>query len=99
MAEEVSRITQVEFRSAPNKFEALASADAVVELGNVLASFASALTKIAHDIRLMGIALHLGMFWLMSDAGSGPRCGIGELLLPENEPGSSIMPGKVNLLV
>ncbi|MCZ6677295.1 MAG: class II fumarate hydratase [Candidatus Poribacteria bacterium] len=69
------------FVSAPNKFEALAARDAVVEASGAFKTLACALNKIANDIR-----------WL----GSGPRCGIGELLLPENEPGSSIMPGKVN---
>lgn len=67
--------------SAPNKFEALASHDALVELSGALNTVAVSLTKIANDIRLLG---------------SGPRCGLGELQLPENEPGSSIMPGKVN---
>ncbi len=67
--------------SAPNKFEALATHDALVEVSGVLNTIAVGLTKIANDIRLLG---------------SGPRAGIGELNLPENEPGSSIMPGKVN---
>ena len=67
--------------SAPNKFEALASHDTLVEMSAVLNTLAVSLTKIANDIRLLG---------------SGPRAGVGELLLPENEPGSSIMPGKVN---
>src|SRR4029450_6630392 len=69
------------FTSAPNKFEALAAHDAFVFLHGALTSVATALFKIANDIRLLG---------------SGPRSGIGELILPENEPGSSIMPGKVN---
>jgi fumarate hydratase, class II len=69
------------FKSAENKFEALASNDALVELSGMLNTIAVSLTKIANDIRLLG---------------SGPRSGLGELLLPENEPGSSIMPGKVN---
>ena len=69
------------FITARNKFEALATHDALVELSGVLKTIAASLMKIANDIR-----------WL----GSGPRCGLGELLLPENEPGSSIMPGKVN---
>ena len=69
------------FETAPNKFEALATHDALVELSGVLNVIAVSLTKIANDIRLLG---------------SGPRCGLGELRLPENEPGSSIMPGKVN---
>src|SRR6185437_15448609 len=69
------------FVSAPDKFEALAAHDALVELSGALNVIAVSLMKIANDIRLMG---------------SGPRCGLGELKLPENEPGSSIMPGKVN---
>jgi fumarate hydratase, class II len=69
------------FQTAPNKFEALAAHDAVVHASAALSTLACSLTKIANDIRLLG---------------SGPRCGLGELLLPENEPGSSIMPGKVN---
>ncbi len=80
-AAEVSSITGLEFVTAENKFEALASHDALVELSGALNVLAVSLMKIANDIRLMG---------------SGPRSGIGELLLPENEPGSSIMPGKVN---
>jgi fumarate hydratase class II len=78
---EVSRLTQMPFTSAPNKFAELAAHDTLVELSGVLNVIAVALSKIANDIRLLG---------------SGPRCGIGELKLPENEPGSSIMPGKVN---
>src|SRR6266545_333264 len=81
MADEVSRLTGHTFQSAPNKFEALAAHDAAVATSGALRTAASALMKIANDIR-----------WL----GSGPRCGIGELVLPANEPGSSIMPGKVN---
>ncbi|CAE7536863.1 fh [Symbiodinium sp. CCMP2592] len=81
VAEEVGRITGEEFVSAPNKFEALAAHDAVVEASGALNTVACSLMKIANDVRLLG---------------SGPRCGLGELLLPENEPGSSIMPGKVN---
>ena len=81
MAVEISAITGLTFESAPNKFEALASNDTLVDLSGRLNSLAVALTKIANDIRLLG---------------SGPRAGIGELNLPENEPGSSIMPGKVN---
>jgi fumarate hydratase class II len=77
----IARRTGFPFISAPNKFEALAARDAIVEASGALKTLACALNKIANDIR-----------WL----GSGPRCGIGELLLPENEPGSSIMPGKVN---
>jgi fumarate hydratase class II len=80
-AAEVARLTALSFVSAPNKFEALAAHDTMVELSGVLNVIAVSLTKIANDIRLMG---------------SGPRCGLGELKLPENEPGSSIMPGKVN---
>ncbi len=78
---EVNLITGMEFRSAENKFEALAANDALVELSGMLSTIAVSLTKIANDIRLLG---------------SGPRSGLGELILPENEPGSSIMPGKVN---
>ena len=81
MAEEISRLTGITFRTAPNKFEALASHDAIVETSGALNTIAVSLMKIANDIRLLG---------------SGPRCGLFELLLPENEPGSSIMPGKVN---
>jgi fumarate hydratase, class II len=80
-ASEVAAITKLGFKPAPNKFEALASNDTLVELSGVLNTLAVSLFKIANDIR-----------WL----GSGPRSGLGELLLPENEPGSSIMPGKVN---
>jgi len=81
IAAEISAITGLPFVTAPNKFEALASNDALVQLSGALNMLAVALTKIANDIRLLG---------------SGPRCGLGELELPENEPGSSIMPGKVN---
>ena len=81
MAEEISRIAGQEFKTAPNKFEALASNDALVRLSSGLGNLCVSLTKIANDIR-----------WL----GSGPRSGLGELALPANEPGSSIMPGKVN---
>lgn len=80
-AEHVAKITGIAFVSAENKFEALASHDAMVELSGALNVLATSLMKIANDIRLLG---------------SGPRCGIGEIILPENEPGSSIMPGKVN---
>ncbi|MEI7974007.1 MAG: class II fumarate hydratase, partial [Bdellovibrio sp.] len=76
-----SQQSGLSFTSAPNKFEALATQDALVETSGALKSCAVSLMKIANDIRLLG---------------SGPRSGIGELLLPENEPGSSIMPGKVN---
>jgi len=80
-AAHVAAITGLDFVTAPNKFEALAAHDAIVELSGALNVLAVSLNKIANDIRL---------------AGSGPRCGLGELKLPENEPGSSIMPGKVN---
>jgi fumarate hydratase class II len=80
-AERVSRITRLPFVTAPNKFEALASNDAYVSVHGAINSIATGLFKIANDIRLLG---------------SGPRSGLGELILPENEPGSSIMPGKVN---
>ncbi|MGZ5826264.1 MAG: class II fumarate hydratase, partial [Croceibacterium sp.] len=81
IAEEIAAATGMPFVSAPNKFEALASQDALLFAHGALASLASALHKIANDIRLLG---------------SGPRSGLGELALPANEPGSSIMPGKVN---
>ncbi|APW73639.1 MULTISPECIES: class II fumarate hydratase [Sphingopyxis] len=80
-AAEMTAITGVAFASAPNKFEALASHDMLVDLSGRLNTLAVALTKIANDIRLLG---------------SGPRAGLGEIDLPANEPGSSIMPGKVN---
>jgi len=80
-AEKVSAITDIAFTTAENKFEALAAHDAVVEASGAINTVACSLMKIANDIRLLG---------------SGPRCGIGEISLPENEPGSSIMPGKVN---
>jgi fumarate hydratase, class II len=80
-ARRVAAITRLPFVSAPNKFEALAANDAYVFAHGALDSVATALFKIANDIRLLG---------------SGPRSGLGELILPENEPGSSIMPGKVN---
>jgi fumarate hydratase, class II len=80
-AAETAAITGLPFVTAPNKFEALASNDAMVELHGSFNVLATSLMKIANDIRLLG---------------SGPRCGFGELKLPENEPGSSIMPGKVN---
>jgi fumarate hydratase class II len=80
-AAEIAKLTQLPFETAPNKFEALASHDTLVELSGVLNVLAVSLTKIANDIRLLG---------------SGPRSGLSELKLPENEPGSSIMPGKVN---
>jgi len=81
VAEEIASFTKLPFMTAPNKFEALAANDAIVHAHGALKGLSASLFKIANDIR-----------WL----GSGPRCGIGELSLPENEPGSSIMPGKVN---
>ncbi|MFB0872840.1 MULTISPECIES: class II fumarate hydratase [unclassified Sphingobium] len=81
IAAEIAAITHFPFETAPNKFEALASHDTLVDFSGRLNSIAVALTKIANDIRLLG---------------SGPRSGLGELDLPANEPGSSIMPGKVN---
>jgi fumarate hydratase class II len=80
-AKEVANLTRLPFTSASNKFAELAAHDTLVELSGALSIIAVSLTKIANDIRLLG---------------SGPRCGLGELKLPENEPGSSIMPGKVN---
>lgn len=80
-AAEVGKITGLPFITAPNKFEALAAHDAMVEISGALNVLAVSCMKIANDIRMLG---------------SGPRCGLGELALPENEPGSSIMPGKVN---
>ncbi|MDA0703992.1 MAG: class II fumarate hydratase [Proteobacteria bacterium] len=80
-AREVATITDLPFVTAENKFEALAAHDALVEASGMLNTVAVSLMKVANDIRLLG---------------SGPRCGIGELNLPANEPGSSIMPGKVN---
>ncbi|HRC62278.1 MAG: class II fumarate hydratase [Dehalococcoidia bacterium] len=81
VAAEISRLTGLPFVTAPNKFESLAAHDAQVELSGQLKTVAASLMKIANDIRFLG---------------SGPRAGIAELMLPENEPGSSIMPGKVN---
>ncbi len=81
VAERIAAITQMPFTSAPNKFEALAAHDAMVFSHGAINTVAASLFKIANDIRLLG---------------SGPRAGLGELALPENEPGSSIMPGKVN---
>ncbi len=81
VAANMAEITGLPFVTAPNKFEALAAHDAMVEMSGALKTVAASLFKIANDIRLLG---------------SGPRCGLGELILPENEPGSSIMPGKVN---
>lgn len=78
---EVSNETKLPFLTSPNKFESLASNDTMIEVSGALNTVATSFMKIANDIRLLG---------------SGPRCGIGEIILPENEPGSSIMPGKVN---
>jgi fumarate hydratase class II len=80
-AKQVGRLTDLPFTSSPNKFEALASHDAMVEISGALNVLAVSFMKIANDVRLLG---------------SGPRCGLDEIHLPENEPGSSIMPGKVN---
>jgi fumarate hydratase, class II len=81
VASKISALTGHPFVTAPNKFESLASHDAIVEASGALKTVAVSLMKISNDIRLLA---------------SGPRCGIGEILIPENEPGSSIMPGKVN---
>lgn len=81
VAEKISEYTGLPFKTAPNKFEALASNDSIVEASGALKTAAVSLMKIANDIRMLA---------------SGPRSGIGEILIPENEPGSSIMPGKVN---
>ncbi|WP_289161638.1 class II fumarate hydratase [uncultured Parabacteroides sp.] len=81
VAKKISELTDLPFVTAPNKFEALATHDAIVETHGALKGIAVSLMKIANDIRMLG---------------SGPRAGIGEIRLPENEPGSSIMPGKVN---
>ena len=81
VVENIKNITKLPFKTAPNKFEAIAAHDAMVEFSGTLKTVAVSLYKIASDIRLLG---------------SGPRSGLGELSLPENEPGSSIMPGKVN---
>jgi fumarate hydratase class II len=81
VAAKIAELTGLPFRTAPNKFAALAGHEALVAASGAMRTLASALFKVASDVRLLG---------------SGPRCGIGELLLPENEPGSSIMPGKVN---
>ena len=81
VAEEISKLTGMLFVTAPNKFESLAAHDAQVELSGQLKTIATSLMKISNDVRMLG---------------SGPRAGIGELILPANEPGSSIMPGKVN---
>ena len=81
VAQEIANATQLPFQTASNKFEALATHDAIVELSGSVKTVAMSIFKIANDLRFLG---------------SGPRCGLGELRLPENEPGSSIMPGKVN---
>jgi len=81
VAKKIAKLTGYPFVSAPNKFEALAAHDAMVELSGALKRTAVSLMKIANDIRMLS---------------SGPRCGIGEIIIPDNEPGSSIMPGKVN---
>jgi fumarate hydratase, class II len=81
VVENLKEQTGFDFVTAPNKFEALATKDALVHLSGALNTLAVSVMKIANDIRMLG---------------SGPRCGLGELSLPENEPGSSIMPGKVN---
>jgi fumarate hydratase class II len=81
IAQKIAEETKLPFITAPNKFEALAAHDSIVEMSGALNVVATSLNKIANDIRMLG---------------SGPRCGLGELNLPENEPGSSIMPGKVN---
>ncbi|MFN8770112.1 MAG: class II fumarate hydratase [Neisseriaceae bacterium] len=80
-AKQIAQLTELPFVSAPNKFEALAANDALVNAHGALKTLACSLMKIANDVRFLS---------------SGPRCGIGELIIPENEPGSSIMPGKVN---
>jgi len=81
MAKQIATMTGLPFTSAPNKFEALAASDALVEVSGALNTLACSLMKVTNDIRLLS---------------SGPRCGIGEISIPANEPGSSIMPGKVN---
>ena len=81
VAEKIEQLTKLPFTSAPNKFEALAAHDAMVELSSAFRRLAVSLMKIGNDIRMLS---------------SGPRCGIGEIIIPANEPGSSIMPGKVN---
>lgn len=81
IAERLAKATELPFVTAPNKFESLAAHDSLVEVSGMLNTIACSLNKVANDLRLLG---------------SGPRCGLGELSLPANEPGSSIMPGKVN---
>lgn len=78
---EIAELTQIDFETSPNKFESLATHDTLVEVSGALNTLACSLMKIANDIRLLS---------------SGPRCGFNEIIIPENEPGSSIMPGKVN---
>ena len=80
-AKEISKLTKIPFKTAPNKFEALAANDAILELSGSLKTVSASLFKIGNDLRFLA---------------SGPRCGLGEIILPEYEPGSSIMPGKVN---
>ena len=81
VAKKIADLTGYPFITAPNKFEALSAHDAMVELSGALKRSAVSLMKIANDVRMLS---------------SGPRCGIGEIIIPDNEPGSSIMPGKVN---
>ena len=81
VSEEIARLTNIPFLTAPNKFEALATHDALVNFSGAIRGMAASIFKISNDIRLLA---------------SGPRSGIGEIILPANEPGSSIMPGKVN---
>ena len=81
VSEEIARLTKIPFLTAPNKFEALATHDALVNFSSSIRGMAASIFKISNDIRFLA---------------SGPRCGFGELSLPENEPGSSIMPGKIN---
>ena len=84
IAYEISKYTDIEFKETPNHFEAQANQDAAVEVSSALKSIAVSMSKVANDIRLMG---------------TGPRCGLGELILPPVQPGSSIMPGKVNPVI
>ena len=84
IAYEISKYTDIEFKETPNHFEAQANQDAAVEVSSALKSIAVSISKVANDIRLMG---------------TGPRCGLGELILPPVQPGSSIMPGKVNPVI
>src|SRR6185369_16673730 len=80
-AKKVAALTKMPFRTAPNKFAVMAAHDALVDCSGILNTVAVSLMNIGNDVRMLG---------------SGPRCGIGEINLPEHEPGSSIMPGKVN---